>query len=68
VKVYVAAVEVLRTNKRQDETQLPTKIDGFLNFTPLSFNANVLLQGSFESRPKYDKTQGSGAVFSFLYG
>jgi hypothetical protein len=64
VKVYVAAVKVLGTNKRQDETQLPTKIDGFLNFTPLSmlmYFCRVLL-----NLTKYDNTQGSGAVFSFL--
>jgi len=30
VKIYVAAVEVLRKKERQDETQFTTKIDGFL--------------------------------------
>jgi hypothetical protein len=31
VKIYVAAMEVLRKKKeRQDETQFTTKIDGFL--------------------------------------
>jgi hypothetical protein len=34
VKIYVAAVEVLRKNERQDETQFTTKIDGFLSFIP----------------------------------
>jgi predicted oxidoreductase (fatty acid repression mutant protein) len=34
VKIYVATVEALRKNERQDETQFPTKIDGFLCFTP----------------------------------
>jgi predicted oxidoreductase (fatty acid repression mutant protein) len=34
VKIYVAAVETLRINERQDETQCTTKIDGFLSFTP----------------------------------
>jgi hypothetical protein len=27
VRIYVAAVEVLRKNERQDETQFTTKID-----------------------------------------
>jgi hypothetical protein len=35
VKIYVAAVEALREKERQDETQLTTKIDGFLSFIPL---------------------------------
>jgi hypothetical protein len=34
VKIYVAAVEALRKNERQDETQFTTKIDGFLSFIP----------------------------------
>jgi hypothetical protein len=34
VKIYVAAVEALRKNERQDETQFTTKIDGFLHFIP----------------------------------
>jgi hypothetical protein len=34
VKIYVAAVEVLRIKERQDETQFSTKIDGFVSFTP----------------------------------
>jgi hypothetical protein len=29
VKIYVAAVEALKIKERQDETQFPTKIDGF---------------------------------------
>jgi hypothetical protein len=32
VKIYAAAVEALRKKERQDETQFPTKIDGFLSF------------------------------------
>jgi hypothetical protein len=36
-------VETLRRRKeRQDETQFPTKIDGFLSFIPCWMNANVL--------------------------
>jgi hypothetical protein len=41
VKLYVAAVEVLRVKERQDETQFTTKIDGFIEFHP-PLNANVL--------------------------
>jgi hypothetical protein len=33
MKIYVAAVEALRRNERQDETQFSTKIYGFLSFT-----------------------------------
>ncbi len=31
VKMYVATLEALSTNERQDETQFTTKIDGFLS-------------------------------------
>ncbi len=50
-------------------TQFITKIDGFLSFTPPPLNANVLFWAGFfeKSHPLYDKTQGSGAVFSLLY-
>jgi hypothetical protein len=34
MKIYVAAVEVLRKKERQDETQFTTKIDGLLSFIP----------------------------------
>jgi predicted oxidoreductase (fatty acid repression mutant protein) len=33
-KIYVAVVEGLKKNERQDETQFTTKIDGFLSFIP----------------------------------
>jgi hypothetical protein len=36
VKIYVTAVEALRKNERQDETQFSTKIDGFLSPPPPS--------------------------------
>jgi hypothetical protein len=42
LKIYVAPVEAVRKNERQDETQFTTKIDGFLSFSP-PLNANVLL-------------------------
>jgi hypothetical protein len=32
VKIYVAAVEALKKNERQDETEENIKIDGFLSF------------------------------------
>jgi hypothetical protein len=32
--LYVAVVEALRKEERQDETQFTTKIDGFLSFIP----------------------------------
>jgi hypothetical protein len=35
VKIYVAAVEALRKNERQDETQFTTKIDAFLSSIPV---------------------------------
>jgi hypothetical protein len=37
VKIYVAAVDALKKNERQDETQFTTKIDGFLSFYPLEW-------------------------------
>jgi len=39
-----------------------------LSFTP-RLNVDVLLCGYvYESHPMYDQTQGTGAVFSLLYG
>jgi hypothetical protein len=43
VKIYVAAVEALRKNERQDETQFTTKIGGILSLIAL-LNANVLFR------------------------
>ncbi len=73
VKIYVAAVEVVRKKKRQGETQKTIKIDGFLSFFHPLLNANVhfcrfCFESCFESHPVYDQTQGSRAVFSWLYG
>jgi hypothetical protein len=43
MKIYVAAVEALRKNERQDETQFTTKIDGsLLNATVLFFFASFV--------------------------
>jgi hypothetical protein len=38
VKIYVAAVEALRTNKRQDETLFTTKIGGKISLGPSYFS------------------------------
>jgi hypothetical protein len=35
VKIYVAVVKALRNKESQDETQINTKMDGFLGFIPL---------------------------------
>jgi hypothetical protein len=69
VKIYVVAVEALGRKERQDETQFTTKIDGFLSFIPCG-TLMYFFAGSFlkKSHPVYDQTQGSGAVFFFLYG
>jgi hypothetical protein len=36
---------VLRKNERQDETQLPPQIDGFVSFPLHPLNANELFSG-----------------------
>jgi hypothetical protein len=41
VEIYIGAVEALRTNETQDETQFTTKIDGFVSFIP-TLNVNGL--------------------------
>jgi hypothetical protein len=50
-----------RRKERQYETQFPTKIDSFLSFTPLWML--MVCRFKKKSRPVYDQTQGSGAVF-----
>jgi hypothetical protein len=57
VKIYVAAGETLRKKRKTGETQEPPP------WMLLYFFA-----GFFESHPVYDQTQGTGAVFSWLYG
>jgi hypothetical protein len=42
VKIYVAAVEALRKEERQDETQFTTEIDGWVSECLPLLNANVL--------------------------
>jgi hypothetical protein len=34
MKLYVIAMDTLKTYEKQDETQFVTEIDGFLNFPP----------------------------------
>jgi hypothetical protein len=57
VKIYVAAME------RQDETKFTTKIDG-TEFYP-TWMLMYFFARFFLISPQ---TQGSGAVFSLLYG
>jgi hypothetical protein len=59
-------VEALRRKERQDETQLNTKIDGFLGFIP-HWMLMYFFAGFLKSHPVYDETRGSGAVFVLLY-
>jgi hypothetical protein len=69
VKVYVAAVEVAQDKQKTGWNSASYKNWWFSEFHPPFLSMLMyFLQGSFESHPKYDKTQGSGAVFSFLYG
>jgi hypothetical protein len=70
VKTYVAAVEALRKKERQDETQEPSKLMVFWVSPPQSpLECYVLFWQVFKkSHPViYDQTQGTGAVFSWLY-
>ncbi len=34
MKIYVTTMEVFKEEKKKDQTQFTTKIDGFLNFIP----------------------------------
>jgi len=66
MKIYVAAVEALRKNERQGETQFSTEIDGFLSpprpHPPFYVNV-FFLQGFYESQLGYDQTQCSNAIY-----
>jgi hypothetical protein len=69
MKIYVAAVEALRKNERQGETQFSTEIDGFFVSPPPPppLNVNVFFfQGFYESHLGYDQTQCSNAIY-FLF-
>ncbi len=55
VKIYVAAVKALRKKERQGETPGWMLMYFFCSFKK-------------KSHPVYDQTQGTGAVFSWLYG
>jgi hypothetical protein len=41
MKIYVAAVEALRKNERQGETQFSTEIDGFLHLILARYQFNL---------------------------
>jgi hypothetical protein len=58
-----------RSGKRKDRVKLrkQNRFDGFLSVT-LSFFPMYFLQVVFESHLVYDQSQGTGAVFSRLYG
>jgi hypothetical protein len=63
VKIYMQH-HCRRSGKRKDKMKL-----NLLSPTPPLLNANVLIFRVFEkSHPVYDQTQGSGSVFSLLYG
>jgi hypothetical protein len=63
VKTYVGAAEELRQKERQGETQKTIKIHALLSFTSPS-TLMFFFEGFFGSRPVYDQTQCTGAVFS----
>jgi hypothetical protein len=68
VKIYVATVEPLRKKERRGETQEPSKLMVFW-VSPPPLNANILYcRLFFESHRVYDQTQGTGVVFSWIYG
>jgi hypothetical protein len=67
VKIYVIAVEALRKQRKRGWNSETIKIDGFLSFTP-PWMLMYFVAVFFESHPLYDQTQGTGAVFSWLYG
>jgi hypothetical protein len=43
VKIYVAALEALRKNERQDETQFTTKIGGKTIWTPVILFCKIFI-------------------------
>jgi hypothetical protein len=61
VAVHVGAMEAFRKKEREGETQKSIK---FPPSPPQTFFAGFLIK----FHPLYDQTQGSGAVFSLLYG
>ncbi len=69
MKIHVAAVEALRKKDWRDKTEFTIKIDGFLSLTPPPLDSNAFFFQVFSKiSPCDDPTQGSGAVFVFLYG
>ncbi len=67
VKIYVAAADALRKKERQDEIEEPPKLMVFWISPPRWMLITYFFAGCFESHPVYDQTQGTGAVFSWLY-
>jgi hypothetical protein len=76
MKIYVAGVEALRKKEREVKTgwsQFVIKIDGFFEFQNPPYLPFWMVIFFFpvlflEIHPVYDQTQGSGVVFSLLYG
>jgi len=69
MKIYVAAVEALRKNERQGETQFSTEISELSPPPPPPCPPNIrsfFLQGFYESHLGYDQTQYSNALY-FLF-
>ncbi len=66
MKIYVGAVEGAQAKRKKDrgETRKTLKIHGFLSFTSPSTLMFFFEGFFFESRPVYDQTQCTGAVFS----
>jgi len=66
VVVQVRAVEALEKKERQDEIQFTTKIDGFMSFVPIAFNANVLFCRFFWISPCMTKLRVPVLCFSYF--
>jgi hypothetical protein len=57
MKIYVATMEALKKNKRQDDVEFTTKIDGSLYFTTM-LNDNVFFcKVFFQFHHVHDQTQ-----------
>jgi hypothetical protein len=57
----------VEAKEREGETQEPSKLMVFL-VSPPPWMVMYFFAVLFESHPVYDQTQGTGAVFSWLYG
>jgi len=70
VKIYVAASGGAQEKRKTEWNSAGTiKIDGFLSFTPPHHWMLMYFFAGFKknSHSVYDQTQGTGAVFSWLY-